>query len=96
VLLLNLHFHALVLDGVYASPAPLSRPRFHPAEPLTRALGLVDRVRAFPTTIFVGTDGLPKAIHSGFAGPATLAEHETLVREFEARIEALLPAPNPR
>jgi hypothetical protein len=34
---LNLHVHALVLDGVYASPAPLTRPRFHPAEPLTDA-----------------------------------------------------------
>ena len=32
---LNLHFHALVLDGVYASPEPLTRPRFHPAEPLS-------------------------------------------------------------
>jgi hypothetical protein len=58
----------------------------------TRALGLVDRVRAFPTTIFVGADGLPKAVHSGFAGPATGAEHEQLVRDFEARIEALLGA----
>jgi hypothetical protein len=28
---LNLHFHAVVLDGVYASPDPLTRPRFHPA-----------------------------------------------------------------
>jgi hypothetical protein len=32
---LNLHFHALVLDGVYASPDPFTRPRFHPAAPLT-------------------------------------------------------------
>ena len=56
----------------------------------TKALGLVDRVRAFPTTIFVGADGLPKAIHSGFAGPATGEEHEKLRRDFEARIEALL------
>ena len=31
---LNLHFHALVLDGVYASPDPFTRPRFHPALPL--------------------------------------------------------------
>ncbi len=31
---LNLHFHALVLDGVYASPSPLARPVFHPAPPL--------------------------------------------------------------
>lgn len=58
----------------------------------TRALGLVDRVRAFPTTIFVGADGLPKAIHSGFAGPATGEEHQRLVAEFERQIEALLGA----
>jgi len=32
---LDLHFHALVLDGAYASPEPLTRPRFHPAEPLS-------------------------------------------------------------
>jgi hypothetical protein len=32
---LNLHFHALVLDGVYASSDPFTRPRFHPAEPLS-------------------------------------------------------------
>jgi len=29
---LNLHFHALVLDGVYASADPCTRPVFHPAE----------------------------------------------------------------
>lgn len=56
----------------------------------TKALGLVDRIRAFPTTVFVGADGLPKAIHSGFAGPATGAEHLELRKDFEARIEALL------
>ena len=32
---LNLHFHALVLDGVYASPDPFTRPVFHPGEPLS-------------------------------------------------------------
>ena len=32
---LNLHFHALVLDVVYASPGPLTRPVFRPAEPIT-------------------------------------------------------------
>jgi len=26
---LNVHFHALVLDGVYAAPSPLARPVFH-------------------------------------------------------------------
>jgi hypothetical protein len=32
---LNLHFHALVPAGVYASPDPFTRPRFHPAKPLS-------------------------------------------------------------
>ena len=32
---LNLHFYALVLDGVYASSDPFTRPRFHPAERLS-------------------------------------------------------------
>ena len=59
-------------------------------EEATQALKLVDRVRAFPTTVFVGADGTPRAVHSGFAGPATGDEHAKLVREFEQRIEALL------
>jgi len=59
-------------------------------EEATQALRMLDRVRAFPTTIFVGADGTPKAVHSGFAGPATGDEHLKLVREFEQRIEALL------
>jgi peroxiredoxin len=58
----------------------------------TKALHLVDHIRAFPTTIFVGADGLPKAIHSGFAGPATGEEHQKLRRDFAARIEVLLGA----
>lgn len=57
----------------------------------TKALGMVDRIRSFPTTIFVGADGLPRAIHSGFAGPATGEAHAELRREFVERIEALLP-----
>ena len=32
---LNLHSHALVLDGVYSSASPFSRPIFQRAEPLT-------------------------------------------------------------
>jgi hypothetical protein len=31
----NLHFHALVLDGVYTSTGLFTSPRFHPAPPLT-------------------------------------------------------------
>lgn len=39
-------------------------------------------VKAFPTTIFINRDGTVRAIHSGFAGPATGEKHEDLKREF--------------
>jgi len=56
----------------------------------TSALGVLDRVRSYPTTIFLSGDGRVRAIHSGFAGPATGHEHEALRREFEGLIEELL------
>jgi hypothetical protein len=47
-------------------------------------------VLAFPTTIFLHRDGRVRAVHSGFAGPATKEEHEKLARRFEALIAELL------
>jgi len=61
----------------------------------TSALGVLDRVRSYPTTIFLSGDGRVRAIHSGFAGPATGHEHEALRGEFEGLIEELL-AEEPR
>lgn len=54
------------------------------------ALPVLDRVRAFPTTLFLDASGAVRAIHSGFAGPATGAHHDALRAEFVERIEALL------
>jgi thiol-disulfide isomerase/thioredoxin len=59
-------------------------------ERASESLPLLERVRAYPTTIFVGADGTVQAVHQGFAGPATGAEHAALCRDFERRIEALL------
>ncbi|MAB81412.1 MAG: hypothetical protein CMJ89_18895 [Planctomycetes bacterium] len=56
----------------------------------TRALGVLDRVRSYPTTIFLSGDGRVRAIHSGFSGPATGEEHRALRAEFEGLIERLL------
>lgn len=50
----------------------------------------LSRIRAYPTTIFIGRDGKVRRIHSGFAGPATGQHHERLVEEFETLIEKLL------
>lgn len=45
---------------------------------------------AFPTTIFLGRDGRVRRVHAGFYGPATGAQHERLVGEYEREIERLL------
>ena len=51
---------------------------------------LVDRVRAYPTTIFIDSTGRVRAIHTGFSGPATGDEHRKLREDFERMIETLL------
>ena len=56
----------------------------------SRAFPLVDRVRAFPTTIFLNGDGTVRAVHSGYSGPATGPAHERLRREFVDLIEEML------
>jgi thiol-disulfide isomerase/thioredoxin len=56
----------------------------------TRALGVLDRVRSFPTTIFLHGDGRVRAVHSGFSGPATGQAFLDQRAEFEALIEELL------
>ncbi|MBI3844144.1 MAG: TlpA family protein disulfide reductase [Planctomycetes bacterium] len=54
------------------------------------AFPALDRVRAYPTTIFLHADGRVRAVHTGFAGPATGAANRALRAEFESIIEELL------
>ncbi|MEM7306401.1 MAG: redoxin family protein [Planctomycetota bacterium] len=61
----------------------------------TEALAALDRVRSYPTTIFLGADGTVHAVHTGFSGPATGPAYDHLREEFERRIEALLTAEAP-
>jgi hypothetical protein len=56
----------------------------------SKAFPLIDRVRAYPTTVFLDHAGVVKAVHSGFSGPATGEAHEELKRQFESLIEELL------
>jgi len=60
----------------------------------SEAFPAIDRVLAFPTTIFLHRDGRVRAVHSGFAGPATKEEHEKLAKGFERIIEELLAEPD--
>jgi thiol-disulfide isomerase/thioredoxin len=56
----------------------------------SKALPELNRVVAFPTTIFVGRDGEVKYIHTGFSGPATGAHYEHELQRFNERVNELL------
>jgi thiol-disulfide isomerase/thioredoxin len=47
-------------------------------------------LNSFPTTIFIGRDGLVRGVHAGFAGAASGAFHETQKEEITATVERLL------
>jgi thiol-disulfide isomerase/thioredoxin len=63
-------------------------------EKAAQAFPALDRVFAFPTTIFLHRDGRVRAVHSGFAGPGTREEHDRLAKRFEGIIEELLAEPD--
>jgi hypothetical protein len=44
----------------------------------------------WPATVFIGRDGKVKAVHSGFASPASGAYNTQLQQDFTSRIEQLL------
>ncbi|MFK7740288.1 MAG: redoxin domain-containing protein [Planctomycetota bacterium] len=56
----------------------------------TKQLGFFDRVRSFPTTVFLDHRGQVRGVYQGWSGPATGASHVRLKRRFEERIDALL------
>ena len=56
----------------------------------TKQLGLLDRVRSYPTTIFVDGNGEIHGIHTGFTGPATGAAYGELKNKFESIINKML------
>jgi thiol-disulfide isomerase/thioredoxin len=59
----------------------------------TESFGALDKIRAFPTTIFLHGDGRVRAVHTGFSGPATGQAFLDQRAEWEAIVEELLAAP---
>jgi len=60
-----------------------------PAELNAKLPGAVN-LNSWPTTFFVGRDGLVRAIHTGFAGRASGELHDEMVTEIEGTIARLL------
>ncbi len=55
-----------------------------------KKLPMLDRVYAFPTTIFVDRKGMVRKIHTGFSGPATGDHYTQFVAEVKATLDQLL------
>lgn len=53
-------------------------------------LPVLDRVRAYPTTIFLNSANEIVSVHTGFSGPATGDEHRRLQRRFGEIIDGLI------
>ena len=56
----------------------------------SQALPFLDKVRSYPTTLFIDGNGEIQAVHTGFSGPATGEAYEKLKKQFKSRIEMLL------
>jgi len=54
------------------------------------ALPVIDKIKAYPTLIFLDDKGEARYVFSGFYGPATNEEHVAMRTEFEGIIEELL------
>jgi thiol-disulfide isomerase/thioredoxin len=55
-----------------------------------KKLPMLDRVYAFPTTIFIDRRGMVRKIHTGFSGPATGEHYTRFVDEVKATLDRLL------
>lgn len=55
----------------------------------TATFGVLDQVRAFPTTLFV-KDGKIESVHTGFSGPADVEGHRELRAAWEDRVQSML------
>jgi thiol-disulfide isomerase/thioredoxin len=59
-------------------------------EAAAMTLPQLNKVVAFPTTIFIGKDGKVKKIHTGFTGPGTFMYYDQFVEHFNETINELL------
>ena len=56
----------------------------------SKAFPLIERIKSFPTTIFMDGDGNVHMVYSGFSGPATGEAYTRLQTLFESTIEEIL------
>ena len=57
---------------------------------LRQKLPMLDRLMAFPTTIFIDKQGKIRKIHTGFSGPGTGEYYEKFKRDFNSYVDQLI------
>lgn len=62
----------------------------HDKAKASETLPMLNKVIAFPTTIFVGKDGKVKKIHTGFSGPGTGKYYDEFIQHFNETVNELL------
>ena len=75
-------------------PFPLLLAGINDTEAAAATLPQLQGFTSFPTTLFLGRDGRIRLVHAGYLGPATGAQHEKQVEEFEREVERLLAERN--
>jgi len=65
-------------------------PGTHDKDKASETLPMLNKVIAFPTTIFIGKDGKVKKIHTGFTGPGTGKYYDEFVQHFNETVNELL------
>ena len=61
-----------------------------PQADLAEKVPQIHNLNSFPTTIFLGRDGLVRGVHAGFAGAASGVFHDNAKEEITATVERLL------
>lgn len=59
-------------------------------ESTAKALPALDRLKSYPTTIFIDKKGIVRKIHTGFSGPATGLFYDDFKNEFNHLVDELL------
>jgi hypothetical protein len=72
--------YPLLVTGVTASDSLLTE----------KTLPQLDKIKAFPTTIFIDRKGVVRKIHNGFTGPGSIERYELLKQQFDKTINDLL------
>jgi thiol-disulfide isomerase/thioredoxin len=74
----------------FGIPFPLLLAGISDVESAAATLPQLHGFTAFPTTVLLGRDGKVRRVHAGFYGPATGAQHQRLIQQWQREIESLL------